>query len=129
VRNEMDELGIVVIESRDGDPVPSSTLDALEAEGIASSAQATGRAFALSTPTDPRYPEQWAFSNTGESGGIAGADIHAEQAWDWARGDDIVVAVVDEGVMFAHPDLAGQQWINTDEVPGNGVDDDGNGYV
>ena len=55
--------------------------------------------------------------------------MRAEAAWDWSRGDSVVVAVVDEGVELDHPDLAGQAWVNSDEIAGNGIDDDTNGKV
>lgn len=56
--------------------------------------------------------------------------IKAREAWDIARGDtNIVVAVVDDGYYRAHPDLNPTAWRNMKEVPGNGIDDDGNGYV
>ncbi|MDO8950660.1 MAG: S8 family serine peptidase [Actinomycetota bacterium] len=82
-------------------------------------------------PNDPLYPEQWSLSNYGQTGGASGADISAPEAWA-AHGTgskDIVVAVVDEGSDIYHEDLAGQIWVNTDEIPGNGRDDDKNGYV
>lgn len=82
------------------------------------------------TPNDPRFAEQWALKNTGQSGGTAGVDIKAEQAWDTTTGDrSIVVGVIDEGIDINHPDLRDNIWRNAGEVPGNNVDDDGNGFV
>jgi len=70
-------------------------------------------------PNDPLYPNQWYLPH-----------IDAPQAWDTTTGSDtIVVAVIDSGVDIAHPDLAGNIWTNTKEISGNGIDDDGNGYI
>lgn len=55
--------------------------------------------------------------------------INAPTAWDTAHGDGIVVAVVDTGVDYTHPDIAANIWTNTNEVAGNFIDDDGNGFV
>ncbi len=82
------------------------------------------------TPDDPFFPNQWGFHNTGTSGGVADADIDAVEAWDSTTGSSsVVVAVVDEGIDLNHPDLAGNIWVNPSEIPDNGIDDDGNGYV
>ena len=84
-------------------------------------------------PNDPRFNEQWALNNTGQSGGTPGADIDAVQAWDLttsgvtATGDTIVLAIVDNGFDLNHSDL--YFWKNWGEIPGNGIDDDGNGYI
>ncbi|MEN3332750.1 MAG: thermitase [Blastocatellia bacterium] len=86
---------------------------------------------AAKVPDDARFNEQYALMNTGSFlAGKPGADIGATQAWDITTGsDDLVVAVIDTGVDLSHPDLAPNAWTNTHEIPGNGIDDDGNGYV
>ncbi|MCB5265393.1 MAG: S8 family serine peptidase [Candidatus Cloacimonetes bacterium] len=82
------------------------------------------------TPNDPRYGEQWHYHNTGQTGGTVDADIDLPEAWEIEKGHpDVVVAIIDQGVQFNHPDLAANMWINSGEIPGNGIDDDGNGYV
>ncbi len=77
-------------------------------------------------PNDSRFNEQWALFNDTK----AGADISAIRAWDLTTGSsEVVVAVVDTGVDLQHPDLAPNAWTNPAEIPGNGVDDDNNGFV
>ncbi|NJM90989.1 MAG: S8 family serine peptidase [Myxococcales bacterium] len=85
---------------------------------------------AFATPNDPRFNELWGMHNTGQTGGVADADIDAVEAWDNSVGSsEIVVGVVDTGVDFNHPDLAANMWTNPGEIPGNGLDDDGNGVI
>jgi subtilisin family serine protease len=85
-------------------------------------------------PNDPLFPQQWHHLNDGSSGGVLDADLDSEQAWDITTGglspagDTIVLAVIDGGLQAAHPDLAPNVWINRAEIPGNGLDDDQNGY-
>ncbi len=82
------------------------------------------------TPDDALYPEQWGFHNSGQTGGLAGSDIHAEAAWERFTGEPaLLIGNIDTGAQYDHPDLAANIWTNPGEVPGNGVDDDGNGYV
>ncbi|MET8679367.1 S8 family serine peptidase [Streptomyces sp. NPDC004647] len=59
-----------------------------------------------SAPTDPRYPDQWQWNNTGAGGGTAGADVDIERAWDRTTGTGIQVAVIDNGFDAQHQDLA-----------------------
>jgi subtilisin family serine protease len=81
-------------------------------------------------PNDIYFPNQWHLNNTGQSGGISGADVNAPQAWEITTGDpNIVIAVLDEGVDITHPDLVNNIWTNIKEIPGNGIDDDGNGEI
>src|SRR3954462_6833743 len=80
--------------------------------------------FALSSGaavSDPRAGEQWAVAPD--------AIINLPAAWDISTGKGVTVAVIDSGTNLEHTDLAPNIWTNFKEVPGNGVDDDGNGYV
>jgi subtilisin family serine protease len=80
-------------------------------------------------PNDPLFPQQWSLHNEGIVG-PPGIDIGAPAAWDLTTGDpSTVVAVLDTGVDFTHPDLTASAWTNPGEIPGNGIDDDHNGYV
>ena len=76
---------------------------------------------------------QWHYNNTGRvftSSTVAGADANVYAAWQLCTGNpDVIVAVIDQGVKYDHEDLAANMWINTGEIPGNGIDDDENGYV
>jgi hypothetical protein len=84
-------------------------------------------------PDDPQFGTLWGLHNTGQNSGKVDADIDAPEAWEITKGgltsagDTIVVAVVDDGFQLNHPDL--DHWVNHGEIPGNGIDDDGNGYV
>ena len=86
---------------------------------------------------DPEIYRQWCYINDGSApfsqewaGVISGADAGCEEAWKLCTGDeDIIVAVMDEAVMWSHPDLADNIWINEGEELNAGVDADGNGYI
>jgi hypothetical protein len=77
------------------------------------------RAFATATalPNDPRVSELWGMQR-----------INAPAAWNLTQGSSAVVAIIDSGVDYTHPDLTANMWRNPGEIPGNGLDDDGNGY-
>lgn len=85
---------------------------------------------------DPYFPDQWNFNNLGNPSiattAYKGGDINVKNVWsELTTGDpSIIVAVVDEGVVYSHNDLRPNMWVNQKEYDGKeGVDDDGNGYV
>lgn len=82
-------------------------------------------------PNDSLFAQQWALHNTGQTGGTAGADLHAPPAWDLSTGSaSVLIGVLDSGMEMEHPELVGNLWLNVDESRGiQGDDDDVNGYV
>jgi subtilisin family serine protease len=87
-------------------------------------------------PNDEMFSKQWYLNNegqippTGRGNAKIGADINMVNAWDIEKGSDkIIVAILDSGIKDDHPDLRNRMWINTGEVPDNGIDDDDNGYI
>jgi subtilisin family serine protease len=122
----------------------------LAADPRVASVEPNGRVHALAIPNDSAFTELWGLRNTGQTitvsdgtryTGTPDADIDADEAWDVTTGRrEVVVAVIDTGVDFSHPDLGGSRtaanplmWTNPGETggakPTNGIDDDGNGYV
>ncbi|MCL4741625.1 MAG: S8 family serine peptidase [Phycisphaerales bacterium] len=86
------------------------------------------------TPNDTYFGLQWGLHNTGQDIrgvlGVPDADIDMPEAWDITTGQSgFVVAVIDTGTQWSHPDLDANIWSNPGEIAGNGIDDDGNGYV
>jgi len=91
-------------------------------------------------PDDPYFNLQWGLHNTGQTGGVPDMDIDAPEAWDLETGNgEVVIAAIDSGIDYTHPDLADNIWINPGEdLNGNGIvdpsdfnsiDDDNNGFV
>jgi subtilisin family serine protease len=98
--------------------------------GIVATVDCNDIAFPTASPNDTYFTQQWNLLNTGQSSGTPGADINASKAWNITVGSTtVVVAVLDSGVMYTHEDLAANMWTNRGEIPGNGVDDDGNGFI
>jgi subtilisin family serine protease len=87
--------------------------------------------YALDAANEPDFGKLWGLYNSGQTGGKPGADVHAVEAWlaGFTGSQDVVIGVVDTGIDYNHPDLAANIWTNPDEIPGNGIDDDGNGYI
>ena len=84
----------------------------------------------VKTPNDSRFLELWGLNNEGQTGGSVDKDIDGNEAWDKTTGSkDILVGIIDTGVDRNHQDLKDNMWTNPGEIAGNGLDDDGNGYV
>jgi subtilisin family serine protease len=125
--------GLTRVRLRAGTSV-AEAVDEFEARGDVLYAEPDYLVSAQATPNDSRFGELWGLHNTGQTvngqSGTADADIDAPEAWNLTTGSTAVkVAVIDSGVATFHPDLTPNIWTNPGEVPGNGVDDDGNGFV
>ena len=128
IDERLDSIDAAVV-SADG----SQSLDDLARELRNSSAvryvEPNFRAQLLQTPNDPSFTTLWGMHNTGQSSGVADADIDAPEAWDTSTDANLIVAISDTGIDYNHPDLANNVWTNAGEIPGNGIDDDSNGSV
>lgn len=116
VLREMPQIGWMVVETPAGQ-LQLSRRNIQSLPGV--QAVELDRAARLAyEPNDEYWPSQWHMRT-----------IKANLAWDLSFGLPVVVAVIDTGVEVSHPDLQGNVWVNEDEIPGNSVDDDSNGYV
>lgn len=110
---------------------PKKPIIGVDAETVGSRATTMGLPF-----NDPGLYRQWGYINRGGydfekewARTIAGSDVNCGEAWQMCTGDpSIIVAVMDEGVMWSHPDLEPNMWVNEDEVYGDSQDNDNNGY-
>jgi subtilisin family serine protease len=117
ILRDLPEIGYTVLRVPWGQV--DESIEWLRQNGWASEAY-PDRAYRLAyEPNDPLFPSQWNL-----------ARMQLPNAWDWTRGNpQVVVAVLDTGVDYNHPELAPNLWVNTGEVPHNGIDDDANGLV
>lgn len=102
---------------------PDQALQSLQSNPDVEYAEPNYIVTAFATPNDPNLGRQYHLSQSSD------ADIDATEAWDVQTGTDVVVAVIDTGVDYNHPDLRNNIWSNPGEIANNGRDDDGNGFV
>ena len=130
VLKELKYAGVTVL----GLPTPGedrilAAIAELEATGLVEYAEPDYQVRLVGNPNDPQFGSLWGMHNSGQTGGTSDADIDAPEAWDVATSSPGIAAVIDTGVDYNHVDLAPNMWVNPGEIPGNQIDDDGNGYV
>ena len=107
------------------------SIESYEASSLVQYAQTNNTNFTPSAePNDPQFPDQYHLNNTGQTAGTVDADIDATEAWDTnTSAENIIIAIIDSGTDLDHEDLADNIWVNEGEIPGDGIDNDNNGYI
>jgi hypothetical protein len=128
------QMKIYLLENKDGSKFSEEQLQVFNSNKVIRSVQYNhGVKNRSLMPNDANFANQWNMHNTGQTGGFAGADIDAASAWEvnhsnlTKSGDTIVVAVIDDYFDTTHVDL--NFYTNPHEIPGDGIDNDGNGYI
>jgi thermitase len=130
---ELGDPSFQLVEAEDGRAAAAAA--ALEADPAVAVAEPDGFRRLEAIPDDPLFAQQWGLRNTGQAvagltGGKSGNDIDVVNAWNRTVGTpSTVVADIDSGYRFDSPDLGPVAWTNPGEIPGNGIDDDGNGKI
>ncbi len=102
----------------------AAALQTLNESGLVRYAEPNWIVHAAGIPNDPQFPNQWALDQASD------VDIDAPEMWDLGNGgNEVVVAVIDSGIDSTHEDLVNQLWVNPDEIPSNGIDDEGDGWI
>jgi subtilisin family serine protease len=115
--------GLVLVRLAEGSSVRTSAAALTREAGVVFAEPNYIRHYTQVPPNDDRYPELWGLNQ------VSDADIDAPEAWATTTGSNsVIVGVVDSGVAYDHPDLAGNIWANDDD-DGDGTDDDSNGFI
>jgi serine protease len=131
-KDELDLINAEVVKV-EGQPVEEAISDLNDRPEV-EYAEPDFKVYPAGYADEPRFGVLWGLNNTGQNGGTPDVDINGLEASGITQGDpNLVVAVIDDGVDFSHPDLADRAWVNPGESGGgketNGIDDDGNGYI
>ena len=129
---DLDLINAELVEVEEG--TVDAAVEELEANPAVEYAVPNRVVYPMGYNDEQRFPELWGLENTGQEilGRAGKLDVDVDAAAANVRssgGENVVVAVIDDGVDFGHPDLAGHQWVNGDEIPNNNIDDDDNGYI
>ncbi|MBD3920227.1 S8 family serine peptidase [Paenibacillus sp. PR3] len=132
-KRKLRQSGAEVIEIGETDDL-NKTIAELKSDPDVVYAQPNYLLTAADVPTDERFAEEWGLSNTGQSvgysKGVPGVDIGVTKAWGTTLGTaSTLIGVLDTGIDIQHPDLSERIYVNRNEIAGNGIDDDGNGYI
>lgn len=139
VKKKIDDQGLVLVKLADNETVQEA-MAKYKATSAYELVQPNYRYYAFATANDTNFSQQWGLKNTGQTisnqsystnnPGTSGNDIDAESAWG-IKSDcsSITVGVIDTGINYNHADLTSNKWVNSDEIAGNGIDDDSNGYI
>jgi subtilisin family serine protease len=130
---ELGDPSFQLVEAEEGSAAAAAA--ALEADPAVAVAEPDGFRRLEAIPNDPLFAQQWGLRNTGQAvaglaGGKSGNDIDVVNAWNRTVGTPTtIVADIDSGYRSDSPDLGPVEWTNPGEIPGNGIDDDGNGKI
>lgn len=125
-----DDLYTVRLDRADLQSVPKALTNLATLPNLVEAAEPDGVGFGGGVPNDSRFSEQWGVHNTGQSGGAANADVDGPEFWDvMETATNVLIAVIDSGLNFTHPDLQGIAWQNAGEIAGDGMDNDGSGKI
>lgn len=138
VRSRLSSIGVQRLQLR-RDMTVHSAIEQLYKSGQVLYAEPNYIVRASIIPNDAQFVQQWGLRNTGQTGGLAGADIKAAAAWDVITGTTaVIIGILDSGLDYRHADLRNNLYTNPGEDPwsdpndpttGNKIDDDGNGLV
>ncbi len=131
-KKKYDKSKIELLEIDKNDDI-TKVVDELKKDPDVLFAQPNYKLEVMAAPADTMFQNQWGLQNNGQETegqpGRSGVDINAVNVWNLNQGENVVVGLMDTGVDITHKDLKDNVYVNTGEIPDNGIDDDKNGYI